>query len=251
MKNIPDHKWGPAVRNHYLIHYAVAGCGTYTVDGTTYALRAGQGFLIEPFVITTYQADHDDPWEYYWFGFYGGEASYLITEAGLNAPNLVFRSPLRETRDILAEMNTINAQGNTNRCEMLSLLYRFFSVYHKNLPQRPQRQLLAEPHRNPYVAAAVDYIEHNYNYDISVTDIARHIGLDRSYLYRLFCSDLGCSPQQYLIDFRLRAALHMFGTNEYSITEIACSCGFSSLAHFSSTFKKKYGLPPIRYKDLI
>lgn len=82
MKNIPDHKWGPAVRNHYLIHYAVAGCGTYTVDGTTYALRAGQGFLIEPFVITTYQADHDDPWEYYWFGFYGGEASYLITEAG-------------------------------------------------------------------------------------------------------------------------------------------------------------------------
>lgn len=251
MKNVPDHKWGPAVRNHFLIHYVVSGCGTYTVGGTTYTVQPGQGFLIEPFVTTLYKADHSDPWEYYWFGFYGGEAASLIDEAGFKTPDLVFCSPLKESREVLDEMYRLNLQGNADRCGMLSLLYRFFSVHNRNSSQHLQHPLPVERGGNAYVMQAVAYIEDNYNYNITVMDIAKHIGLNRSYLYRLFLSDLEISPQQYLIDCRLNAAFRMLGANRHSITEIAYSCGFSSIAHFSNTFKKKFGVSPAHYKDII
>mgnify|MGYP000531558645 CR=1 FL=1 len=248
-KTPPDHKYGPAVRNHFLIHYAVSGCGTYTVGGTTYALQAGQGFLIEPFVTTVYKADHDDPWEYYWFGFYGGEAAALLAEAGMKSPELTFHSPLKQTERVLAEMNRISLSGNADRCGLLSLLYRFFSIHNKNLSQMQQRLLRLGPDRNTYISEAVNYIEQNYNYHITVSDIARHVGLDRSYLYRLFLSDTGISPQQYLIEYRLTAACRMLSANRHNITEIAYSCGFSSVAYFFAAFKKKYGASPLRYKN--
>lgn len=42
------HFWGPAVRNQYLLHYVISGCGTYVVGGETYTLHAGSCFLIRP-----------------------------------------------------------------------------------------------------------------------------------------------------------------------------------------------------------
>ena len=50
------HFWGPAVRNQYLLHYVISGCGTYVVGGETYTLHAGSCFLIRPGERTLYTA---------------------------------------------------------------------------------------------------------------------------------------------------------------------------------------------------
>ena len=54
------HYFGPAARPNYLIHYILSGKGVYQVGEKRYELQAGQGFLIEPEVLTFYQADNDD-----------------------------------------------------------------------------------------------------------------------------------------------------------------------------------------------
>jgi mannose-6-phosphate isomerase-like protein (cupin superfamily) len=53
----PGHDYGPAVKDHYLIHYILDGKGTFHVGEKIYQLGKGQGFLICPNVITYYQAD--------------------------------------------------------------------------------------------------------------------------------------------------------------------------------------------------
>ena len=52
----PRHAYGPAVRPHYLLHVILKGRGIYQYKGQTYALSAGDAFLIPPAEVTYYQA---------------------------------------------------------------------------------------------------------------------------------------------------------------------------------------------------
>ena len=86
------HYFGPAARPNYLIHYILSGKGVYQVGEKRYELQAGQGFLIEPEVLTFYQADKDDPWTYCWIGFGGTRAEEYVRDIGLNSNHLIFQS---------------------------------------------------------------------------------------------------------------------------------------------------------------
>ncbi len=57
----PGHSYGPAIRDHYLIHYILDGKGFFQVNNKTYHLKNGQGFLICPDIITYYEADKENP----------------------------------------------------------------------------------------------------------------------------------------------------------------------------------------------
>lgn len=88
----PLHSFGPAVRPDYLIHYILKGKGRYCIGDTTYCLEAGQGFLIEPNVLTFYQADVDEPWEYLWLGFNGTNVREYLRDIGLSSGQPIYRS---------------------------------------------------------------------------------------------------------------------------------------------------------------
>ena len=70
----PGYSFGPAVRPNYIIHYILNGKGTFQIGDSVYPLKKGEGFLIEPDVLTYYQADQNDPWTYLWVGFTGKNA---------------------------------------------------------------------------------------------------------------------------------------------------------------------------------
>ena len=86
----PRYQWGPGVRNHYLIHYVVSGCGVYETRGQRYSLQAGEAFLALPDTEITYYADENDPWEYVWVGFAGNDALPILqcTDFAPDCPTL-------------------------------------------------------------------------------------------------------------------------------------------------------------------
>ena len=51
------YQWGPGVRDHYLIHYVISGCGYYELKNIKYELHAGDAFLVYPNQEVTYYAD--------------------------------------------------------------------------------------------------------------------------------------------------------------------------------------------------
>lgn len=90
----------------------------------------------------------------------------------------------------------------------------------------------------------MDHIRKNYSYPLTVEETARRCGVDRSHLFRLFKRHLGISPQQYLLNLRLTRAQELLRGTDLSVTEVAFSCGFSDISHFSRSFHQAFGIPP-------
>ena len=67
-----------------------------------------------------------------------------------------------------------------------------------------------------YVNKAIGYIKSNYGYPIQVSDLARYIGIDRTYLYRIFFASESMSPKQYLMQVRINAAKKMLLSGAYT-----------------------------------
>ena len=95
-----------------------------------------------------------------------------------------------------------------------------------------------------YVNKAIGYIKSNYGYPIQISDLAKHIGIDRTYLYRIFTASENMSPKQYLMQVRINAAKKMLLAGTYSVGETALSCGFSDSAAFCGRFKTVTGMTP-------
>jgi len=98
------------------------------------------------------------------------------------------------------------------------------------------------------VDKAAEFINEKYSENISVRDIASTIALSPSHFSRIFKKETGLTPQEYLIRVRLDRAKSFLMRSRKSVTEIALQCGFSSSAHFSSSFIKRFGKTPSEFK---
>lgn len=91
------------------------------------------------------------------------------------------------------------------------------------------------------------YVEANLaRGNLDIDEIARRMGCSRRYVFRAFEAD-DTTPAQYIWDLRLdraRARLMGEGGRPGQISEVAFACGFSSTAHFSRAFRKRYGCAP-------
>ena len=243
----PLHGWGPAVRPNYLIHFVLSGKGNFQVHDRRWELSAGEGFLIEPEVVTYYQADQEDPWTYVWIGFEGRLAAPLVHLLGLGNERLIFRSKHgAELRQVVLAMLRSSTLSLENDFLLQSQLHLFFAILLRDLDVHYE---VTGGGENLYVRAARNYIQANYSRNIHVSDIAAYTGINRSYLYTLFRKELGISPQKYLANYRLSRAAELLTIKDYSVETIAISCGYSDPLVFSKAFKQTYGMPPLRYRE--
>lgn len=108
----------------------------------------------------------------------------------------------------------------------------------------------AHPHSDT-IQSIVNDIIHNYSdcsYDLNV--YLRSLPFNPEYLKRLFKQETGLTPLQYLTNRRLEDAANILAMQfgDGNISETARICGFSDPLYFSRLFRKKYGVPPSRYK---
>ena len=101
---------------------------------------------------------------------------------------------------------------------------------------------------NLYVEKAVEFIRNNYSNEILVSDIARYVCINRSYLYTLFQKYLHTSPQDYLSSCRITRALELLSYTDLSIETVAFSCGYRNAEVFTKAFRQKQGMTPSAYR---
>lgn len=280
----PGHFFGPAVRPHYLMHFIRSGKGTYLRKDEIHSLSCGDAFLILPGETTKYIADEKEPWEYTWVAFDGTNAEALLRCCGFLPGSLVYRSPDEAARTrLLRQADAFERCFEDEKRNVLELLGNFYLLFscmypegsgqigfafaeemsrNWEMPAEQQADVLpqasgasseasgiAPSGQELYFMQAVSYLRHNFSYPVRIEQLARQIGVSRSYLYKAFWNCSGKSIRQYLLDLRLEEACRLLADTRRAVTDIAYSCGFPDSPSFCRMFRKVYGGTPLQFRQ--
>lgn len=248
----PAHSFGPAARNHYLFHYILSGTGTLMADDSkgvtqTYSIKSMQGFMIFPNQITTYVADRQLPWEYVWLEFDGLRVKSLLDTIGLSLDKPVYHARNKNLREDMAnEMLYISRHKDESPFHLIGHLYLFLDYLLRSAADEQLEH--GSKLREFYIHEALTYIEHNFQNEITIEDIAGVCGLNRTYFGKIFKEALGKTPQEFLLNYRMLKAAELLKLTSLSIGDVGLAVGYANQMHFSRAFKNNYGISPREWR---
>lgn len=250
-KCAPGHRYGPNKRDSYVLHVVEKGTGTLEIYNRKYQLKRGDAFLIPMGVEAWYEADMEDPWAYIWVGITGLKADDYLRSAGF-----MEKEPIQKVEKIeslhrcIEEMLKAHQLSQANELKRNGLLMMFLSTliqeYESKAPSPVKKNMYQS---SVYVRHAMEYIWYNYNQKIKISDLADYIGVNRSYLASSFKKMVGCSPQEYLLNFRMEKAKGFLNNTNMQIREVAEAVGYSDQLAFSKMFRMYYGVSPKNFRE--
>lgn len=239
---------GPILRDFYLIRYCSAGRGVVHYNDFSFSLRPGTCYVCLIGDIVTESTDPEDPLTVSWIILAGVKAALLLNSMGITSQNPVM--PWEENPEFLEFLQaTVRSCPDNSRA---SELHRIACAY--ELFSRLQGYLLPQQIDSPvrtthdaYVQEALDFMEQSYSSGITVSDIAAHLGLDRSYFSKIFKQHTNRTPQEFLIELRMNKACELLRYPNATVESVANAIGLEASMLFRH-FKRVHLISPSQYK---
>lgn len=126
------------------------------------------------------------------------------------------------------------------------------NLAHRNLALENElntiRQTISQKarYRHEIVRRAIQFMKNHLEDDIGVSDAANAVGLSSPHFNRLFVSEIGRSPGDFLIDLRLERAKEYLTHSDMSVMDVCVALAYSP-SYFSRIFKQRVGCTPGEY----
>lgn len=114
------------------------------------------------------------------------------------------------------------------------------------MPEQGTRWLTGA--RDPIVGKSLAILHSRVNHPWTIADLAKEVGLSRSALIERFSRFLSVPPMTYLTNWRLQLAARALATTPRGTADVAADVGYESEAAFNRAFKRRFGLPPAKYR---
>ncbi len=101
---------------------------------------------------------------------------------------------------------------------------------------------------NKLVSDVQRYLQENYEQQISISDIADKYFVSKFYLSHIFKEQTGMSPRQFLTFTRLSKAYNLLHDPDFSVSDIAEKCGFTSTSYMIKKFGEQYNISPNKFR---
>jgi AraC-like DNA-binding protein len=112
--------------------------------------------------------------------------------------------------------------------------------------------LTLTPQDEEVLKSLFDKLEaHWQDSDFDVDDYCQAMAMSKSQLYRKTIALTGLSPNLLIKEFRLEKAKELMKKQYYNISQVTFDAGFTSPSYFTKCFKKKYGLLPVNYVEML
>ena len=98
------------------------------------------------------------------------------------------------------------------------------------------------------IDATIRYIKEKLSERLDLETLAAYAGYNPTYFHKIFKRATGTTLGEYVKSERIKKAADLIVTTEYTLTQIAYECGFSSQSYFSSAFKERMGATPREYE---
>lgn len=235
-----------SISRDYIFQYCTRGKGEFVADGKTFCINKGDCMITFPGQIRIERADNNDPWGLMWIGINGKSAETFFEKLNVSPENPIIKN--LEHTDIPDTLkNLIEIAESVGFEKEFLLSQKLFALLDK-LTVLSSNYLKEPPHiTDTYVTKATYYLETHYSdKNLSIGSLAANIGLNRSYLYKIFKEKTGLSPQQYLNKIRIKNAVDFMKIPNATITSVANSVGYEPSV-FSKAFKKEKGVTPSEY----
>ena len=102
----------------------------------------------------------------------------------------------------------------------------------------------------PWKIDILDFMENNYTSNLSIEEIAHYTGRSLATFKRDFKKISNLTPEKWLIRKRLEKAYELMQQGKKKVVEVYAEVGFRNPSHFSTAFKKHFGIPPTAVKEV-
>ncbi len=102
---------------------------------------------------------------------------------------------------------------------------------------------------NDRISYVIKFIRENLTEDLSIELLSEKAYMSESNFYRTFKHELGSSPNDFIIEERLKVAESLLRNPRMSVKEAYLASGFNSFSYFCRIFKKKKNLSPTEFKE--
>ncbi|BCN31743.1 AraC family transcriptional regulator [Anaeromicropila herbilytica] len=227
----------------YQILFTKSGEGIFEVDGQKYPQKKGSCFFLPPGQAHEYYPINDD-WETYWIVFRGEGLKEFMGRlgfvCGMEIKNVDIDSLMRCFNSIyIAAGDSINGGY---RCS--NLIYEYILlVYRQFFDRTDESKRLGNITQD-----AICYIDDNISRDIGLEELAGIGGVSLQHFCRVFKSNMGMRPMEYVARKRIATAKLLLDSTELSITEIAQKTGYSDAGYFGMVFRRFEGMSPTQYR---
>ncbi len=129
-----------------------------------------------------------------------------------------------------------------------NILSETWSLLIKELQENSGSQNTTGTDQSNRLRSMIAYINHHYPEKIALADIAKAASVSEREATRCFKKNIGQSPMEYLIQYRLNQSKKLLLETGMTITHICQQCGFSDSAYFGKVFRKSCGMTPREYR---
>lgn len=247
--------WGVHRHDHdyFQMYFCLAGEGTFFLDGKNIRLQKDDCIIIHPnqvhelYPITSGQ-------------FRIVDTKFFIHDDALYQSILEVPSVMKISdtafRELQQNMRGEWASGAPYSRTMAALLFEqslYFYLRHgtviststpfyHTLEQRVSQLTGLE-------RKIADYLSEHYCEEITLDQLATQLCYSKNYLCKVFKSSTGFTISEYVNFLKIRKAYDLVCCTDQKLTEVAQSCGFTSIHYFSKVFHKFVGSAPSHVRD--
>lgn len=251
----PDKQIGLHRRNSCELSYVVKGRGERIIGGETTNFEEGDFVLVAP------NMDHG------WFF----NPSFTDEEGNIESITLMWTTELMiqlsaifpDWKDVVVRFQSqkqslqfdssqnealikalyalVREKDGNASSRLMEVIVMVANSLHSNVERIGSMQLTQAESRLQEITV---YTCCNYARQITIDEIAKHVGMNRSAFCTFFRKQTGKTYINFLNEYRLKVAYHLLINTNNSISAVCWQCGFNDLAYFDKLFKKAFNTAP-------